>query len=487
LQISKEVELRRDMPIFYDLKATPDIIRPSSTNTTISFKTGSVSLGLPIRNASLKVYTETNILVITLIDNATYTTAGSYSATWDGTGITENGIFKYEITGWAGRPEGGTFNISSSGIIKAIKPDTLVTTAPNLTVYSSQNAVNIDETPDLSVDAAYALRSISTLLPSTYPVGSFYDIEAQGPLTPPIILAFNYPANLSPYNLKLFKYDLTATPPSWIAIDNRYVIDQINHILYAEVDSLSLFVLMASEDTVQPIIQDLILTTNILNFSITDDLSGINIPSVRIILDGTDVTGQLTINGAMGDLTVSVSGVNLFEPSIEPHTLTIIAQDRGGNEVSKTLSFTTGSVDVKVVIKPEALNINPGILTCYVKLPDYFGVPVALNATLDGGALDKWMIDYDGVSDEGLEGPVVVLKFRRQDIANALAEKGEALDTEFILKGTFDDGTAPEGMSYQFEGSDSVTKIVNEEPEPTSGLPAEAPAQTGSSGKGNKK
>ena len=119
-----------------------------------------------------------------------------------------------------------------------------------------------------------------------------------------------------------------------------------------------------------------------------------------------------------------------------------------------------GYADVKVVIKPEALNINPGVLTCYVKFPDFFGVPLTLDATLDGGALDKWMVDYDGVPEEGLIGPVVILKFRRQDIENALAEKGETIDTEFILKGVFNDGTAPSDLPYQLEGRDSIMKIV---------------------------
>ncbi|MDI6788278.1 MAG: hypothetical protein QME51_07895, partial [Planctomycetota bacterium] len=184
-------------------------------------------------------------------------------------------------------------------------------------------------------------------------------------------------------------------------------------------------------------------------------------------------------------LTVSVSGQNLFEPSIEQHTLTIIAQDRGGNEVTRTITFTTGYADVKVVIKPEALNINPGVLTVYAKLPEPFGIPLTLTATLDGAPLDNWMVSYEdmpaepsgvptNVGKEGLTAPIVIMKFRRQDIEKALAEKGEVLDTKFILKGTFtesqrspdyfgNDGTAPSDLPYQFEGRDSITKIIAKE------------------------
>lgn len=50
---------------------------------------------------------------------------------------------------------------------------------------------------------------------------------------------------------------------------------------------------------------------------------------------------------------------------------------------------TIGYAQVEVVIKPESLNINPGILTVFAKFPEPFGVPQTLNATLDGGALNK--------------------------------------------------------------------------------------------------
>jgi hypothetical protein len=158
--------------------------------------------------------------------------------------------------------------------------------------------------------------------------------------------------------------------------------------------------------------------------------------------------------------------------------MSITAQDRGGNFVIKTISFTTGYADVKVVIKPEALNINPGVLTCYVKFPDFFGVPISLNATLDGGVLDKWMIDYKGIAEEGFDGPVVVLKFRRQAIEKALLDKGEVLDTEFILKGIFNDGTAPSDLPYEFEGRDSITKIISEET-PSTGPPEQSQEKGG--------
>ena len=122
--------------------------------------------------------------------------------------------------------------------------------------------------------------------------------------------------------------------------------------------------------------------------------------------------------------------------------------------------LTPGFADVKVVIKPEALNINPGVLTAYIKFPEPFGIPKTLNATLDGAVQERWMVSQEGLPEEGLEGPIVIIKFRRQDIEKSLLEKGEILDTEFILQGTFDDGTALYGQQYSFEGKDNITKII---------------------------
>jgi len=157
----------------------------------------------------------------------------------------------------------------------------------------------------------------------------------------------------------------------------------------------------------------------------------------------------------------SVSGKDIFQPAVISHTMTITAQDRAGNEVRRKETFIAGFADVKVVIKPEALNINPGILTVYTKFPEPFGIPRVLNATLDGGPLERWEVSYEDILEEGLIAPIVIMKFRRQDIENALKQRGEILDTEFILTGTFDDGTAPDGQRYSFEGKDSITKIIS--------------------------
>ncbi|MBI4713217.1 MAG: hypothetical protein HY762_07965 [Planctomycetes bacterium] len=435
---------------------------------------------------TLKIMDEGGNIKATLLNNVLQNDMTNYPVEWDGADITENGIFSYVLSGTKA-PSGELAN-PVTGVITVIGADKKVVQSGDVTVYARPGTADVTITTPVSIasDVTYALGSLNIAPPYTYPVSPFYEIVATTPpvLIPPIIIAISYPSYLAPDYLKLFKYN-TATP-GFIAV-GRSIVDPLNHILYAEVDSLSLFVLMASSDITKPQVQNIVLTPQILNFTLTDESSGINVPSIRVIMDGAEITDRLTFSGATGDLTITVSGTYTFLPYPDTHTMTIIAQDRGGNETTKTVSFGSGYADAKVALKPESLNINPGVLTAYLKLPQPFGIPTTVEATLDGGALERWMIDEAGLPEEGLFGPVVVLKFRRQAIADALAQQGEVLDTEFILKGKFDDGTAPYGQPYDFEGKDSITKIVSEPAVSESAPVVTEPPPSDSGNNGNNK
>lgn len=58
------------------------------------------------------------------------------------------------------------------------------------------------------------------------------------------------------------------------------------------------------------------------------------------------------------------------------------------------------------------------------------------------------------VSDDG----EVIMKFRRQDIADALTQNGEELDTEFEVRGTF----KLNNQIYIFKGIDTIKKVLPE-------------------------
>ncbi|MEK7309664.1 MAG: DUF2341 domain-containing protein [Planctomycetota bacterium] len=463
------------MPVFIEVKDKPDPVYIGSPISSTIYYSVAGYPSSPTLPTLIKVMDEKGNVIETLPPALPYP-LGGYFVNWYAQGITENGVFSYEISdNRTVIPPGESKANPVTGTITVLKLDTRIIQSSDLsaTVYAfpATASVTITPKPEIASGVTYALGSLNpiTATPYTYPVSPFYDITATGVATPTII-AIKYPSYLAPQYVKLFRYNPDNN--TLVAI-TRTVVDSINYVLYAEVDTFSLFVLMASPDETAPQIQNLLLTPQVFNFTLTDDLSGINIPSISVILDGQDITDKLTISGNTGDLTVSVFGIDVFQPSLLTHTMAITAQDRGGNEVRKDTTFGAGYTDVEVVIKPEALNINPGILTAYMKLPQSFGVPITLDATLDGGALDKWMVSYEDMPEEGLTAPIIVMKFRRQAIEQALSNNSDVLDTEFILKGSFDDGTAPYGQPYEFEGSDSVTKIISDET-PSTGPPEQS-------------
>ncbi|MBI2442068.1 MAG: hypothetical protein HYV35_11950 [Lentisphaerae bacterium] len=123
-----------------------------------------------------------------------------------------------------------------------------------------------------------------------------------------------------------------------------------------------------------------------------------------------------------------------------------------GSGLALNAGFQQGEVErlkAQVILKPEALNINPGILTAFVRLPDGYPASGITSATCDGALYERMML-----SDDASE---MIIKFRRRDIEAALAEQGEALDIHFVVEGTWQDAS---GLSYRFEGADSISKIV---------------------------
>ncbi|MBU4367251.1 MAG: hypothetical protein KKF10_08985, partial [Verrucomicrobia bacterium] len=102
-----------------------------------------------------------------------------------------------------------------------------------------------------------------------------------------------------------------------------------------------------------------------------------------------------------------------------------------------------------VRLEPEALKVNPGILTAFVSLPEGYPESGIRDATCDGAAYESMQVNGDGTE--------MIIKFRRQAIEEALAQQGEELDTHFIVELTWqgDAGT------FIFQGEDDITKIVN--------------------------
>ncbi|MFC1453775.1 hypothetical protein ACFLQL_01195 [Verrucomicrobiota bacterium] len=105
-------------------------------------------------------------------------------------------------------------------------------------------------------------------------------------------------------------------------------------------------------------------------------------------------------------------------------------------------------LEAQVTLKPEALKVSPGILTAHIRLPDGFPAGGITSATCDGAPSERMMPNKNGTE--------MIIKFRRKDIEAALAQTGESIDTNFVVRGIWQ-GSA--GTSL-FQGTASITKIV---------------------------
>ncbi|MBU4199390.1 MAG: hypothetical protein L6455_10070 [Kiritimatiellae bacterium] len=106
------------------------------------------------------------------------------------------------------------------------------------------------------------------------------------------------------------------------------------------------------------------------------------------------------------------------------------------------------TLEAQVTLKPEALNVNPGLLTAFVRMPEGYPVSGITSATCDGAPSERMMLNEDETE--------MIIKFRRKDIEAALAQTGESLDTNFVVRGTWQ-GAAGTRL---FQGADSIKKIV---------------------------
>ncbi|MCG2658734.1 MAG: hypothetical protein L6437_00620, partial [Kiritimatiellae bacterium] len=93
-------------------------------------------------------------------------------------------------------------------------------------------------------------------------------------------------------------------------------------------------------------------------------------------------------------------------------------------------------------------NVSPGVLTTFVRLPAGYPVSGIISATCDGAPCERMMPNDDATE--------MIIKFRRQDIENALAQTGESIDINFVVRGIWQ-STAGTNL---FQGADSITKIV---------------------------
>ena len=148
------------------------------------------------------------------------------------------------------------------------------------------------------------------------------------------------------------------------------------------------------------------------------------------------------------NLQWSIDGIAVENPNVNPiacsHTLALTATDLAGNSSSKSIEYEAilklvGEAQLKIT--PETLNVNPGTLTAHAEFPLPYSATAITSAYADYAAMEQLAGDN--------------MKFRRQDIERALAERGLELDAPFEVWGTF----TYNGQSCKFEGSDDIAAV----------------------------
>ena len=172
--------------------------------------------------------------------------------------------------------------------------------------------------------------------------------------------------------------------------------------------------------------------------------------TVSDICDASPTVDSITItnNGVMtGDITAD-SPISLSLATYAgDNVVTVTATDASGNTGTATVNINEvifKLVGDQLFITPEALKVNPGVLTAHTdNWPAYYDPTTIQTAFCDGAEMDF-------LSDTGN------MKFRRADVEAALAAEDQQIDTHFVITGTF----IYNGATCDFIGSDDIKKIV---------------------------
>ena len=172
--------------------------------------------------------------------------------------------------------------------------------------------------------------------------------------------------------------------------------------------------------------------------------------TIRDICDASPEVDSITImnNGVMTDDITADSPITLSLATYAGNNVvTVTATDACGNTGTATVNIDVvfKMVDDQLFITPEALKVNPGVLTAHTdNWPAYYDPTTIQTAFCDGAEMDF-------LSDTGN------MKFRRVDVDAALAP--ELIDTHFEITGTF----IYNGATCDFMGSDDIKKIVTDD------------------------
>ncbi len=385
-----------------------------------------------------------------------------HSVVWDGKddvgNLAQPGAYRYEITARVPQAPATPTNVANpqAGTITVVTTTRVTVSADQvLTVFShpADISLTITQSPTLSVEQAAGL-----LARGSHVVSSVYAVTASGPLQAPVIVQVRYDPTLA--GTALIPVALNPATGRWDPVP--FLLDQANHQVVLQTDRLTLFALLSNGDTTPPRIEELLVTPAILRFTLTDEGTGLDLPLLRVLLNGQDITQTLLIHAEEQNREVKVEQpFPLLTPT--GNTLEIVAYDIAGNRARRLVAFAAAFTDVDLRIKPEVLKVTEGVLTAFVRFPEELPVIRIETATLNGALVDRILSgkdaeredkDRDEAQEEKGEREFI-LKFRRTEVERALEQAGEVLGRDFVLLGT---AHASIGR-VMFEGRDSIRKV----------------------------
>jgi len=445
------------LPVITDLSIIPYPFYPVGPLPQIAFSTSI------LMNVNAWIEHTDPAGAIATITTRDFPTTGGDSVNWDGTdapnfagGGTPNpdGVYGYGIKrlppGKA-NPKTGTIMLIRNNTASVVSADNMVS------IYYNPSTPGLGTIDIQTVDPSLLTEQVKAIVTTPNPIfiqGNVYDIKAIPSVTfpagSPALLVFKYdPSIVGDVSKTLRLRRWNSILSVWEDVVPQYI-DLVNKQIIAEVSSLSLFALFTGADTTPPVITITSPEDGKEYYSITDGLPTIlpitytaEDPVIDEITSGISYT-IVTLNGQ-----VYTQDTIDFSNLLGGNILTIKAIDGSGNVAWKSVRFTV-ILPASVRLEPEALKVNPGVLTAFVQFPAGYDVGNITDVTCDGAKYESMELSPDETT--------MVIKFRRKAIEEALVQKGEVIDTQFEIRGTLQIGD----KVYAFKGIGTIKKILPE-------------------------